>query len=180
MQYPVTCECGKTHQVAGSVAGTKIVCGCNRTVEIPSFAKLKASVGESSLSADFEIEQLIQLGGLPLELDCVLCYQATPHQLTATVVCERKITPNANVKWYEILLAWSVSWVWVMFAYLRRTRDLRSIGEDRFFPLPIRTCERCAEGLRSVPTIRDALLRTPLYSRLFEKYPTASIRLNRN
>ncbi len=54
--YPVICDCGKVHEVTGGQAGSSFPCGCGKTVEVPTLGTLKRSVGQSAVSADWEIE----------------------------------------------------------------------------------------------------------------------------
>lgn len=180
MTYPVTCACGKTHQVAGSAAGTEFVCDCRRTVEVPSYARLKASVGESAVSADFALEQHIQAGDLPLDRDCVACHRPTAHQIVATVVCERQRVSESGPRCYELMLSFALfGWIGAMIASRQRASVKRAVGEDRMFPLPVRVCERCAAEFTTARAVRDALERTPLYASLLEKYPRSEIRFTR-
>ena len=174
--YPVRCECGKTHQVPGSAAGTALACDCRRTVEIPSFAKLKSSVGELSVSVDLLIPHMLASGELPVESECVLCYQRTDSTVVAVVECEReKMSQKNTLVWYEILML-PISWMLVVVSYFNRQKYSRLIGKDVIFRLPVRICETCKPDVQSASQVRDALLKTDLYRQLFEKYPQAIIR----
>jgi hypothetical protein len=177
--YPVRCECGKTHQVPGSAAGSTIACDCRRTVEIPSYAKLKASVGESSVSADFVIPLMLANKELPVETDCVACCGKTDHQIDAMVICDQEQSKEKkSLTWYEILLlpfvTFSNLWLFVL-AFRKRQGDVRKIGADVMFRLPIRLCEKCAPEVHTTSQIRSALSKTDLYRQLLDKYPMARI-----
>lgn len=174
--YPVRCECGKTHHVPGSAAGTTIACDCRRTVEVPSFAKLKASVGESSVSIDLLISHMFAKGELPVETDCVLCSQRTESTFVAVVECEReKMSQKNTLVWYEILLL-PISWMLVVVSYFKRQQHSRVIGKDLIYRLPIRVCVECKPEIRSAAQVRAALAKTDLYRQLFEKYPDSRVR----
>ena len=177
MPYPVTCACGKTHHVAGSAAGTTFTCGCRRAVEIPSFAKLKAAVGQSSFSADFALEQLIQTGRLPLEADCVVCSRPTKNRVVARVACERERTPAREFHWYDVLRPTSGT-SGRPSPISTATRDARTVGVDRIYPVPVRVCGECAMDLTGPAAIRDALLKTPIYADLLRKYPDSQLSLH--
>jgi hypothetical protein len=173
--FPVWCECGKTHQVPGSAAGTTIACDCRRNVEVPSFAKLKASVGESSVSIDLLLEQMGRNRELPIETNCVLCFGDTSSTLVANVECEReRMSEKTTLVWYEILIL-PISWLLVVISYFKRQQYSRVIGKDMIFRLPIRVCESCKPELRNPNDIRDALGKSELYRQLLDKYPMARI-----
>src|SRR5262245_25842314 len=89
--YPVTCDCGATHHVDATAAGSKLACCCGCSVEVPSLVRLKANAGEASISADFEIEHLLATNSLPVEPNCYNCDIATTHCRHVLTECERVI-----------------------------------------------------------------------------------------
>jgi hypothetical protein len=173
--YPVVCECGVTHPVAAGAAGSSFPCGCGKTVAVPSLVRLKASVGESGLSADFEIEGLLARGDLPLEPNCVLCDCATRDQLVVAVQCEREREKESVPVWARVAIFLMFGWVAGLLVVLRGDSGTRTIGRNLLYHLPVRVCQDCVLSVRSSASVREALRRTELYARLLEKYPHARV-----
>jgi hypothetical protein len=159
------------------MAGTTVACACGENVEVPSLARLKASVGESAVSADFELEQRAAAGDLPPETACVMCGRHTDHTIRTTIECDKRRTDGGQPKWWEIVIAWFLNfWILVFLITSRRLRESEH-GQDVIFTVPIRACESCAVGVTTPAAVRNLLLRTPLYARVLEKYPRARVSL---
>ena len=170
--YPVRCECGATLQVPGTAAGTIQTCRCGRAVAVPSLVRLKASAGEAVVSAELELQHLLLNGSLPLEQDCVVCDLPTNQQTVFAVVCERPEEKGQVPVWQQFLLIWISPLLYLWHMASRRTEVH---GRDVSFRLPVRVCEACRPSLRGRGATFDALCHTPVYARLLEKYPHASI-----
>jgi hypothetical protein len=170
--YPVGCECGATTHVPGTSAGTTFTCKCGRKLEIPTLAQLKASVGQSSVSADLELERLTATGALPLESNCAVCDRETTDKVAFSVVCERPEDKSGGSFWYQVFFIWFSPLLYMMHM---ATRPAEVRGRNVVFRLPVRVCVACRPSVNSRPAIRDALRRTPVYARLLDKYPDAKI-----
>lgn len=174
--YPVRCECGKTHQVPGSAAGTTLTCDCRRTVEVPSFARLKSSVGESSVSVDLVIRHMLANGELPVETDCVICFRTTKNKESFQLECEREeLTRSSKLSWFEIVAMFFMSPI-RLFIVANQYADTRMAGRDVILNLPIRICKECEPDLKTGADVRAAMKKTDLYRQLFEKYPDSRVR----
>ncbi len=173
--YPVRCECGKTHHVPGSAAGTTIVCDCRRTIEVPSFAQLKASVGESSVSIDLVLRHMLANGELPVETDCLVCTRTTRHRATFTVECEREEMISAKrhpwLEFFALMIFRPLS----LFVSAYGDDDDRIVGRNVALKLPIRVCKECEMDLKTEADVRALMMRTEVYGRLFEKFPEARV-----
>jgi hypothetical protein len=170
--YPVACECGATIQVPGTAAGTTVTCQCARKVDVPTLARLKASVGQSAISADLELEHLAATGALPLESNCTICGGETTNKVAFSVVCERPEDKSGGSFWYQVFFIWFSPLLYMMHMATRRSEVH---GRNVVFRLPLRVCETCQPSVNSRSAIRDALRRTPVYARLLDKYPDAKI-----
>lgn len=168
--YPVKCECGKEHAVTGGQAGSSFPCACRRTVEVPSLGALKRSVGQSSISADLEIEHRLDDGSLPLEDRCVLCGTTTRSKVVISVVCEQE-EKKGGVRWYHFLL----SPLFALAALGLSGSAGRQVGRNVRFRLPVRVCRDCESRVQTATGAREALERSELYARLLVKYPHAAI-----
>jgi hypothetical protein len=170
--YPVGCECGATIHVPGTSAGTTFTCQCGRQVEVPGLARLKASVGQAVLSADLELQHLTAAEALPLEKDCVICGRTTDDQVAYRVVCERPETKGRVPLWQQVLLMGLSP---LLYVFHMSGQRVEVHGRDVAFRLPVRVCEGCAQTLTTPAAVRDAMDETPVYARLFDKYPDAKI-----
>lgn len=175
--YPIGCECGATIHVPGTSAGTTFTCKCGLRLEVPTLAQLKASVGQPPVSADFHLTGLVQAGALPLESDCVRCGVRTDSKATYLVICERPEATRAVMptwQWVLYFLLGPISAAWSLF-YLN-TEGGEVHGREVTFRLPVRVCEECMRTLTTAGAVREAMCMTPVYARLFEKYPGSAIR----
>ncbi|HET6572501.1 MAG TPA: hypothetical protein VFG68_02785 [Fimbriiglobus sp.] len=170
--YPIGCECGATIHVPGTSAGTTFTCKCGRQVEIPGLARLKASIGQSTVSADLELEHLTAARALPLEANCTNCGRETTNEIAFSVVCERPEDKSGGSFWYQVFFIWFSPLLYMMHM---ATRQSEVHGRNVVFRLPVRVCETCQPSLNSQSAIRDTLRQTPVYARLLDKYPHARI-----
>lgn len=174
--YPVPCACGATLQIPGSAAGSQLTCRCGRTVEIPKLSRLKAAVGESSLSPDFELEQLVLADTLPLESDCVLCHRPTGNRARYLVTCEVATVDDGEMPWWQkVLVVLGFGLIGFVVFGFGKVRRPSVRGRDVILPIPVRVCPGCGETLTTQAAVREAMECTPAYARLFEKYPGATI-----
>jgi hypothetical protein len=180
--YPVGCECGATIHVPGTSAGATFACKCGRKLEVPTLAQLKASVGQEAVSAEFELEQLLVTGALPLEKDCVLCGVRTDNRATYTVTCELADASQGEIpawQWVVVFALFLCAGIGIVLLVLLlmfgRQKAPGPHGRDVVFRLPVRVCEGCVKTLTTPAAVRDAMDQTEVYARLFDKYPDARI-----
>ncbi len=173
--YPVACACGTVHDVTGGQAGSSFPCGCGQAVEVPTLGALKRSVGESSVSADWEIEHRLADGSLPDEDECVLCDLPTADTLPVSVVCERSEV-RSDIKWWYWLFLPLGLWFVIGMLVAKLNDRKRQLGRDVAFRLPVRVCESCRPKVRTAEEARDALQQSELYARLLAKYPHAAVK----
>jgi hypothetical protein len=173
MNYPLRCECGKQHRVAGTLAGSFISCDCGRQLKVPSLSRLKSHVGESALSPEVRLDQMLQLGMLPVETRCGCCGKETPNVVHFWVVCEQiEVYDAARMNWFAtILIALSFDFVSLL------EHDDRERGSDIRLRLPLRVCDGCAPQLKEQAILEKAVWSIPVYGDLREKYPRAELSL---
>ncbi len=171
--YPISCSCGSTLQVSGTEAGTTQTCICGSAVQVPSLAKLKAAVGEATVSADLKLQHLISENALPLESDCVQCHRPTMHTVRIQVECERPENKGGVALWRVVILWLICGWFQAILYQVSKRRDADvTHGRNVAFDLPVRVCEECESSAADI----DLLRATPLYSALLDKYPHADVR----
>lgn len=175
MLYPVECTCGRIHDVPTTMAGGKVACGCGLQVPIPSLSALKARAGESAMSAEVQIESLLQRGMLPSETKCLSCGVTTDEVCHCWTTCERAKVDQPS--------GWELTplvWVSMLFGFitLRKVNRERVEGRDLRFRLPLRVCANCRAELKDPRRLKETLLEVPLYGRLLDKYPDTDVSLD--
>lgn len=162
--YPVICDCGRTHQVLGTSAGSDLPCGCGRTVGVPSLQRLRVAAGEPPAAAEVMIEALLRAGRLPEESHCLRCETATTDTAHVTVACERIEVKGGS---------WAFHFIPLLFGWFVWSRGpVTEQGRDITYRLPLRLCQECAKSLRRSET-RELVRQVTLYRQLLEKYPRA-------
>jgi len=118
--------------------------------------------GEAVLSPEILIEVALSQGELPTSQTCVRCGEVTDH--TAFVWAELE---RAQIK----RPSWTINPIGLLFGWLvlSRSGQVRVLGRDRAYRLPIRLCEDCCPLRRR--ELREAVAQEPLYRQLLDKYP---------
>ena len=132
-----------------------------------------------------EINRLLSLKALPLESDCCCCQEATLDVRYVVVECERHIVNLKPIDAEVIRNNFLVD-------LLRRLNSPFGLGQslvefdkemmpaehpvDPIFRLPIRICESCSLDLTTNADAEEVLRSSPLYARLLDKYPQASVK----
>jgi len=177
MEYELECECGRKMTVRETAAGLKEQCQCGRTVVVPSLheLRLRAGIGEPSLTPEKVVETLLLAGRLPEDRHCVLCGVTTDGVICCTTECERAYVQSGEPPWWMYLLSFvTFGWMGAVMVHVTK-KDDREWGRDRVFPLPLRICPGCLPQLVGMPALKAALSQVPVYARLLEKYPHARI-----
>ena len=172
-QYPVKCDCGRTHHVSAGEAGIRLACECRRTIAVPDLRTLRLSAGEPTASPELVIEALLRDGEVPGEGECVCCAMPTEEVSYVFVVCER---PESKAGGWKINpLAFLFAHFFFVFRhFVFESTESIDRGRNIAYRLPIPMCRLCARGL-SRSGIATALRKIDVYNQLLDKYPHASI-----
>lgn len=175
--YPVQCQCGAVRQVAATLAGSTIECECGRTIAVPSLSRLKEAGGESAMSAEVRIEQMLKRDMLPQETNCLVCESPTKDVAYCWTTCERaKVEQPTD---WELnpwtLFSLVFGFLWLSF---RKVNRETVEGRDLRFRLPLRVCASCRDLLREPLRLKETLLDVPVYAELLQKYPDADVSLD--
>ena len=145
---------------------------------------LRNSVGESALAVELELDYKLNERLLPEETDCHSCGSPTESTAYVHVHCESPFQKSAatNADGIAGLTAALGGMMFHAFAHLftsmlasAHDQDRpREIGKFVAFQLPLRVCPSCWKETRS-SHLKKLVLNVPLYRRLIEKYPGASI-----
>ena len=177
MLYKIRCECGRTQQVPATMAGGRVPCVCGLEVLVPSLSKLKGQTGQSAMSAEIRLDEMLQRGVLPEETNCLLCRKPTTSVAYCWTTCERPQVERAH-GWFHYVMRT------VMFDLLGLARDMGHNegdtvhGRDVRYRLPLRVCPECTSQLRDARLLKETLLDVPVYAELLDKYPHAEVSLD--
>jgi hypothetical protein len=176
MSYEVRCECGKSHAVSAADAGTSLRCACGRTLDVPALHQLRIAAGQQALAPAVQVRSLLLRDELPGTRECACCHRETDHLARVSVVCERVITKTRASPTATLLGCFFFGWIGALLAWLvSRTEPVAQYGEDISFVLPLRVCSVCDHELTTPAALRGALVATPAYAALLERYPNATV-----
>jgi len=177
MHYAVQCDCGKTLQVPGAMAGGRVTCACGLEVLVPSLSKLKGQSGDSAMSAEIRLDDMLRRGILPQETTCLMCRKPTDAVSYCWTTCERPQVEN-ELGWFQIVARV------LMFNLLGLASDIAHAegdtvhGRDLRYRLPLRVCPECTGQLWDARMLKETLLDVPVYADLLDKYPHADVSLD--
>lgn len=179
MSYHVTCDCGRPVPVAATDAGSSVPCGCGRAVEVPPLHVLRRDAGQTGVSPVATLEALLLARRLPHTRRCAVCGDDTDGLAYASVQCLWALVaggPSRADTVGSCLLLALFGWL-VIFPVLFGGGGVpEQHGQDVVLTVPVRVCDRCRAGLADPTALRAALLETPEYAALLDRYPKALIR----
>src|SRR6478672_689865 len=147
MHYTLQCDCGKTLQVPGAMAGGRVLCACRREVLVPSLSKLKGQSGNSAMSAEIRLDDMLRRGVLPQDATCLTCRKPTTSVVFCWTTCERPQVEREH-GWFQYIVRA------VTFDLLGLAQDMIDTkgdavhGRDLRYRLPLRICPDCTDQLR--------------------------------
>jgi hypothetical protein len=151
-------------------------------VQVPSLSRLKSLAGEAVLSPEVRLEQMQQLGMLPIETRCACCRAETKDVAYFWVICERiEVEQTAG---RGLLMAIVMALMFGLFFYVliimylfRRDSGEKERGRDVRLRLPLRICGKCSPLLADHSDLEQAVWSSPAYDALLDKYPHAELGL---
>jgi len=184
MSYSTSCECGQTHPVSASQAGTELNCSCGRRVSVPLLSELRQAAGQRAYETSTidEIRRMLRDGDLPAGDLCVLSGLPTREVCNLYVHCETKWVKGPK-EWtfYVVILSilflpfW---WVWFLIGKSVLDEERRELGRDRSVQTPLRVHPDYHDQLRRIRSqakLRSLLRTVPVYAKLLDEFPKAKI-----
>jgi hypothetical protein len=180
MEYHVPCRCGKRISVKTEEAGTTIRCECGQGVQVPSLSKLRtmSGVGAYESGAIDTIQRMLDEGALPWGETCAESGRPTKDLIHLVVQCERLHVPQDRYK-LALLAVLIFGWVAALLAFGGKEREAR--GRDTSIRIPLRLGRDYHDKLArwgSQRKLRRLLRTVPVYGRLLDEYPRATIRVD--
>ncbi|MBA4191028.1 MAG: hypothetical protein C0467_23835 [Planctomycetaceae bacterium] len=183
MKYEVRCECGKPFSVTGADAGTSLKCGCGRTVEVPPLHQLRTAAGQNVLSPALRVETLLLEGKLPGTRKCAVCTRETDGRSRVAVECARGILKDDGSSrdqiaagcLFGLLFGGAVGLFGANRIMSGESANLKAVGQDVAFTLPLPVCEGCQPTVTKPTELRTALRHIPDYAALLDAHPDAKI-----
>jgi hypothetical protein len=176
MEYQLKCVCGQTLPVSAGAAGTRLLCSCGRTVEVPSLRELRRQSGEApTANPVMAIEHLLATQQLPLESTCNSCGREGAEIVKFVAECERRWLRRPG-RWDWVVVAiFSLPIALLTHLWIRRTGEVREYGRDVILDLPLRLCPACRPEMRTRSQMAAALRTVPIYAQLLNRYPKAKL-----
>jgi hypothetical protein len=177
--YSVSCECGASHRVAASQAGSKLACACGRSVAVPTMSALRKAAGELALvSTVDQIRAMVRDGELPTGDLCPYSGRPANDTIQFHVECERAWVRGGETSTREALV-WTLllGWIGLLFSYIKSS-PREELGRDLVVVAPVKISADARSKivrLRQQRTLKSLLSQTPIYARLLEEYPSATI-----
>jgi hypothetical protein len=180
MEYHVSCQCGKRIPVKTEEAGTTIRCDCGRSVQVPSLSKLRTTSGLDAYESGAidTIKRMLAEGALPWGETCAESGRPTKDLIQLVVQCERLHVPQDRYK-LALLAVLIFGWVAALLAFGGKDREAR--GRDTSIRIPLRLDREYQDRLArwaSQRRLRRLLRTVPVYARLLDEYPRATIRVD--
>ena len=174
-QFSLDCQCGRAIAVAGSQAGSTVVCDCGATVQVPSLGKLRESsgIGRYESGITDRIQRMVQTGELPGGHTCVVSQNPTDDVIELEIFMPRFFKPEDDHEKTTVMMfgIWSL-----VYLALVRPRQFAEEGGTTVH-VPLRVARRSHKKVRRMSQRRlKRLLRTvPVYAQLLEENPDARI-----
>src|SRR5258708_2080298 len=151
MDYPVTCECSRTHQVSGGLAGATLNCTCGRQVASPSLSVLRAQAGQRVVSPALVVEMMLRKKELPEDEFCVKCKETTDSVIHFRVICERVSTKAVSTSGSVIGFGCLFSALAAVGGFFMMRGLFGEDGPEHArsvkFIFPLRLCPFCANAI---------------------------------
>lgn len=188
MDYFVECLCGKQSPVNPALAGSTILCDCGRTVTVPRLSALRQAAGQGAFEAGIvdTVRRGIATGELPSIRQCALTGEVTDDTVEVLVVCERKwLRGPGKRRWAFAILTvlflpfWPL-WILLSWALLDEKREELGRNTVVRLPLRVRGDQRVQVMRLSQRRLRRLLRMEPVYAKLLEEYPGATMRVARS
>jgi hypothetical protein len=154
-------------------AGADLRCDCGRSISVPGLKELRLQAGLPAYdpSPELLLRETFDINDVPGDDGCVACGAATDQIVRVVAECEKAWGKRAGFEWGTFFLSLLLLPL-VVFRW-RNVDQMR--GSDKFFVLPIRVCPQCQQALKGTARIKDCLRHIPVYRRLLDKFPDATV-----
>ena len=181
MSYAVTCGCGTRHPVSATQAGSTLSCACGRSIEVPPLSDLRSAAGESAIPLNTieEIRVLVRRGELPNGSICPYSDRPANATLVLLVKCEQMWVRGGD-RWRTGSIVAAVlfcGWIGALLALFSPVRR-EELGRDTVVEVPVRISSDLADEMlriRQQKKLKSILRKTPIYAKLLEEFPRASV-----
>jgi hypothetical protein len=177
MKYSFTCPCQKVIPVDISSAGSDIVCECGSKAQVPRLSQLRVMAGEGAYEAGTidTILRMLDEGTLPWRETCAITGRPTRDVIEVYVECE-KVHSSSNHGGWLFLAVMLLGWMAVLLKGAVKEHDPQ--GRETRVRTPLRV-ERDVQAvvlkMKSQRKLRRLLRQVPIYARLLDAYPEATI-----
>lgn len=183
-EFSLKCQCGRAITVAGSQAGSTVMCGCGAEVKVPSLSRLRELSGKDRYESSIcdTIRRLVQSGELPAGDTCAVSKKPTDDVIEIEILVPMLGKGNEGIsKTGLITLLFGIyGLIYVaLFAFYTALFGRPQFQEEGTTTVlaPIRVAQRYHGKVRRMSQARlKRLLRTvPVYARLLDENPYSRI-----
>jgi hypothetical protein len=185
MDFPVTCQCGKSQRVSSAAAGTTVICGCGMGITVPSLRALREEAAITGSQPKLYLERILADGKYPGKAECVCCGEPTQDlqyfrvQADQSGILEEK-QRSTRLTYAAAIIGWLLfGWLGgalLASAHSKRLKELAAIPKEVDLDLPLFVCPGCTGRVKRVRGIKAALRSIPAYQDLFDAYPNLVVR----
>ncbi|MEM7315212.1 MAG: hypothetical protein AAF497_18880 [Planctomycetota bacterium] len=177
-QYEVKCDCGYVKTVSPTAAGSTLDCICGAQLKVPQLSKLRLAAGESAIPRDTlgQIRFMYGNGDLPANSACPFSNRPVDSTIELLVHCERPWIrggeADPGIRAFARLLFGFVG------GLITSRKPREEHGRDTHLTLPIAIsseANRLASTCRNQRKWKRILRETPIYAKLLDEYPDATI-----
>ena len=177
--YSVFCECGVTHPVSATQAGSTMTCGCGRSVDVPTLSSLRKSAGESAIPSDTieTIQAMIRGGELPSGDICPYSGRPANDTIFFHVQCERVWVRGGESLESGNFAYMFLGWIGALIA-LQKLRPREELGRDISLEVPLcisSDVRPTIMGMRRQRGLKALLCQTHIYAQLLQEFPRATV-----
>jgi hypothetical protein len=183
--YSVKCDCGASHHVTATQAGSAIACSCGKSVNVPTLTLLRRSVGETAapLNTIELIRAMIRDGTLPDGKICPYSRRPANDTILFNVECERSSVRGGEPldMGKMVTYVFLFGWIGALIAS-RKSQPREEFGRDTSVTIPVRISSDVRDKivrLRRQRKLKSLVSETPLYARLLHEYPAARVTVQR-
>ncbi len=181
MGYALNCSCGRSFDVQTGQAGSTLKCHCGADVRVPSVSKLRELAGKAAYEVGVidRIGGMIDRGELPTGGVCAVSGKSTSDVMDICVHAEHFQKPQEmNLQWFAPIAFLMLFQPSLTFGQRHRPHG---DGRDTWVRTPLFIDSEYHHKVRkaSQKKLKRWLRSVPVYAKLLDEYPQATVEFER-
>ena len=156
-------------------------CSCGRSVTVPSLSTLRTSAGKSAVPLNTldAIRKILRDGSLPEGVVCPYSGRLANEVIYFHIQCERTWAAGGDREDFltRFIGFFVFGWVGALIAS-QRSASSEALGRDVSIEVPVRISGDIRHQLlrtKRQRKLKDLLRQTPIYAKLLQEYPGATV-----